>query len=85
MSSHIMDEYKEELNEFVSFGILYTHRAMSEKFISDELSPREERDIMAIMKLSAIRAIKLELEAEYDRIKSEYDVDETKYIEVKEI
>jgi len=72
--SKIFDEYTEEINEFVSFGILFTHRAMSEKFIQEQLSPKEEKDIMTIMKLSAIKAIRKELDDEYARLEKEYNI-----------
>ena len=72
--SKYFDEYQENINEFVSFGILFTHRAISEKFVSEQLSHKEERDIMTIMKLSAIKAIRKELDEEYDRIEKEHNV-----------
>lgn len=81
--SKIFDEYEEETNEFVSFGILYTHRAMSERFISEQLSTKECKDIMTIMKLSAIKAIRKELDEEYSSLEKEYSLINNSCVEIK--
>ena len=78
--SYLFDEYTETINERIRFGILFTHRAISEEFISDRLSPKEERDIMSIMKLSAIKAIRKELDEEYARLEKEYNFIENEII-----
>jgi hypothetical protein len=70
------DQYKEEINDQVSYGLLYTHRVMSDRFTND--GSINDNDMFAYLRKKAIEDIIVELKEEYDTIVSTYKFKEIK-------
>lgn len=72
----IFDEYEESTNGVVKFGLLYNHRVLSDGFIEDDLAPKDVRNIVNILKLETIKAIKDDIDKEYNLLKELYQYEE---------
>lgn len=69
---NIFDEYIEEVNDKVSYGILYTHRAMTDSFDYSIIGTEDEAKVTTILKLKAIEAIRNDIDREYQELKDRY-------------
>ena len=69
----IFDDYKEEINDEVSYGVLYTHRATTARFYAGDISPDREDTIVTLLKLEALKSIRDDINGEYEILKDKYE------------
>ena len=69
----MFDEYTEEVNNTVSYGVLYTKRLLTDSFNRDTMSQEDEEKLTLALKMDALVSIKDDCNQEYSLLLEQYN------------
>ena len=69
----MFDEYTEEINDSVAYGVLYTHRSMSKRYTRDSVTSIDEEKVTLALKINALHNIKEDIIREYAILEEQYN------------
>lgn len=69
----MFDEYTEEINNSVAYGVLYTHRSMSNRYTRDSITSIDEEKVTLALKINALHCIKEDVMREYAILEEQYN------------